>query len=122
FKVIALDCDNTLWKGICGEEGAEGVQVTGGYADLQRFMLKKFEEGFLLVLNSKNNEADVWEVFEKNPGMLLKKEHFVAWRINWNNKSDNLAQMATELNLDANSFCFIDDSAIECSEVMMNCP
>jgi tyrocidine synthetase-3 len=122
FKVIALDCDNTLWKGICGEEGAEGVQVTGGFADLQRFMLKKFEEGFLLVLNSKNNEADVWEVFEKNSGMLLKKEHFVAWRINWNNKSDNLTQIAAELNLDANSFCFIDDSATECAEVMTNCP
>jgi len=122
FKVIALDCDNTLWKGVCGEDGAEGVQVTGGYAGLQQFMLKKYEEGFLLVLNSKNNEADVWEVFEKNPGMLLKKEHFASWRINWNSKSANLKEMAAELSLDVSSFCFIDDSATECSEVMMNCP
>src|SRR6185369_17101249 len=122
FKVIALDCDNTLWKGVCGEEGPLGVEVTGGYSALQRYLQSKHEQGFLLVLNSKNNEADVWEVFEKNAGMILKKEHFINYRINWESKSVNLQQMAHELNVDVSSFCFIDDSATECSEVMTNCP
>ncbi|UCH94321.1 MAG: HAD-IIIC family phosphatase [Candidatus Aminicenantes bacterium] len=122
FKVIVLDCDNTLWQGICGENGAWGVTVDGPYVWLQQFMLQKYNEGLLLALCSKNNEADVWEVFEKNPGMLLKKDHFVAWRINWKTKSENLNQLAEELNLGINSFIFIDDSPAECLEVISNCP
>ncbi len=122
FKVIVLDCDNTLWKGICGEDGPLGVGVDAPYLELQQFMLSKYNQGFLLALCSKNNEADAWEVFEKNPGMLLKKEHFVDWKINWNPKSENIKALAQKLNLGMDSFIFIDDSPMECSEVMMNCP
>ena len=122
FKVIVLDCDHTLWEGVCGEEGAHGVTVAGPYLELQRFMLRKYNEGMLLVLCSKNNEADVWEVFEKNEQMLLKKEHFAGWRINWRPKSENLQDLARELNLGSDSFIYLDDSAVECSEVMTNCP
>ncbi|MCP4112721.1 MAG: HAD-IIIC family phosphatase, partial [Desulfobacteraceae bacterium] len=122
FKVIALDCDNTLWKGICGEEGATGVKVDGPFARLQEFLVKKHDEGMLLVLNSKNNEDDVWEVFHRNPGMVLRREHIVASRINWDRKSENLASLADELNLGIDSFIFIDDSQAECFEVMSNMP
>ncbi|MFZ5988789.1 MAG: HAD-IIIC family phosphatase [Bacillota bacterium] len=122
FKVIVLDCDNTLWKGICGEDGALGVKVAEPYKELQRFMVNKYNEGMLLTLCSKNNEEDVWEVFENNPDMLLKKEHFVNWKINWNAKSQNIKEMAYELNLGEDSFIFIDDNFAECSEVMTNCP
>ncbi|MCP4348351.1 MAG: amino acid adenylation domain-containing protein [Desulfobacterales bacterium] len=122
FKVIALDCDNTLWKGICGEDGTLGVEVQGGYAALQQFMTDKYNEGFLLVLCSKNNENDVWEVFDNNPQMILKKEHIVGNRINWNAKSENLREIADELNLSLNSFIFIDDSPMECAEVSTRCP
>jgi iturin family lipopeptide synthetase A len=122
FKVIVLDCDNTLWEGICGEDGALGVRVPEPYRELQRFMLQKYNEGLLLTICSKNNEDDVWEVFEKNPDMLLTKEHFAAWRIDWKLKSENIRSLARELNLGTDSFIFIDDSPNECSEVMSNCP
>ncbi len=122
FKVIALDCDNTLWQGVCGEDGPLGVRVQGPWQELQRFMLQKYHEGMLLTLCSKNNQADVWEVFEKNPHMMLKKEHLVAWRINWNPKSGNLQEFARGLNVGLDSFIFVDDSPSECSEVMTHCP
>lgn len=122
FKVIALDCDNTLWQGVVGEDGAQGVKIEGGYALLQQFMIARQEEGFLLVLNSKNNENDVWEVFETNEHMLLQKEHIVHAKINWQPKSQNLKQMASELNLGLNSFLFVDDNPLECSEVIKNAP
>lgn len=122
FKVIVLDCDNTMWKGICGEDGALGVRIEDPFKELQKFMLDRCNEGVLLAICSKNNESDVWEVFEKNPDMLLKKEHFSAYRINWNSKADNIIEIANELNLDLNSFIFIDDSFIECNEMMHRHP
>jgi amino acid adenylation domain-containing protein/FkbH-like protein len=122
FKVIALDCDNTLWKGICGEDGAAGVRVEGPYLGLQRFMLQKYHEGMLLTLCSKNNEADVWEVFAANPGMPLKKEHFVDWQIDWGPKSRGLEALADRLNVGIDSFILVDDSPVECAEVMSHRP
>lgn len=122
FKIVVLDCDNTLWKGICGEDGPLGVRVEEPYLELQKFMLQKYREGMMLALCSKNNETDVWEVFEKNPGMLLKKEHFVDWKINWKEKSRNLRELAEELNIGIDSFIFLDDSPGECAEVMSNLP
>lgn len=118
YKVIALDCDNTLWQGICGEDGAEGVRIEGPWLEFQHFLVDKYRQGMLLTLCSKNNEADVWDVFEKNPHMPLKREHFVDWRINWAPKSGNLAELAADLNLGIDSFIFVDDSPMECSEVM----
>jgi tyrocidine synthetase-3 len=122
YKVIALDCDNTLWKGICGEDGPLGVEVDGPYLELQKFMLKKYHEGMLLTLCSKNNQADVWEVFKKNTGMLLKKEHFIDWRINRAPKSENLKELANELGLGIDSLILLNSSPTEISEVEANCP
>lgn len=122
FKVIAVDCDHTLWNGVCGEDGAEGVTVTEPCRALQRCLLKKKREGMLLVLVSKNNERDVWDVFDKHPDMLLTKEDFAGWRINWSTKSENLRSLAEELRLGLDSFIFLDDSSLECLEVRSNCP
>ncbi|UHA74002.1 type I polyketide synthase [Paenibacillus sp. 481] len=122
FKVIAVDCDNTLWQGICGEDGADGVVVGEPYRAMQQYLLSKQQEGTLLVLVSKNNEADVWDVFDRHPDMLLKREHFVGWRIDWNPKSENVRSLAEELHLGTDSFILIDDSSLECSEVRSNCP
>lgn len=122
FKAIALDCDNTLWQGVCAEDGPDGVSVDNGFYDLQNFMVNKYKEGFLLTLCSKNNEKDVWDVFSRNSRMVLKKEHFVATRINWNSKSESIKAMARELNISVDSFIFIDDNNIECAEVMAKCP
>ena len=122
YKVIALDCDNTLWQGVCGEVGATGVVIDENFKYLQQFAVEKYNEGFLLVLCSKNNEADVWEVFDSNPGMLLKREHIAAHRINWQAKPGNLLSLANELNLGVNSFIFLDDSEFETEQMNDNCP
>ncbi|UED72201.1 non-ribosomal peptide synthetase [Brevibacillus sp. DP1.3A] len=122
FKVIAVDCDNTLWRGVCGEAGALGVQVDAPYQYLQQFLLEKYNEGMILTLVSKNNETDVMEVFENNPQMILKKEHIAAWRINWQAKSENVRELARELNVGVDSFVFVDDNAVETHEMMQNLP
>lgn len=122
FKVIALDCDHTLWHGVCAEDGPLGVKLEAPHLLLQKWMLERAQEGQLLTLCSKNNEADVWAVFDQHPQMLLKKEHFAHWKINWLPKSNNLKEMAKELNLGVDSFVFIDDNPLECSEVMHNAP
>ena len=121
-KAIVLDCDNTLWQGVCGEDGASGVKIGPAYGALQEFMLAQRDAGMLLCLCSKNNEQDVWHVFEQNPGMLLKREHFVRSRINWQSKSENLRSLSRDLNLGMDSFIFLDDSALECAEVEARCP
>lgn len=122
YKVIALDCDNTLWKGVCGELGALEVTIDEDFQQLQEFMLQKYQEGFLLVLCSKNNEADVWEVFDRHPGMKLKREHIAAHRINWQPKPGNLISIAAELNLGVSSFIFVDDSEFEIEQMCIACP
>jgi amino acid adenylation domain-containing protein/FkbH-like protein len=122
FKVIVVDCDDTLWGGVCGEEGPLGVRLEEHHLELQRFLIQQHERGMLLALCSKNNERDVWEVFEKNPRMLLGREHLAAWRINWIPKSENLTSLAAELSLGRDSFVFLDDNPRECVEVMTNCP
>jgi len=122
FKVIVLDCDNTLWQGVCGEDGPLGIDLSPPYRRLQEFMVEQMKAGMLLCLCSKNNEQDVLDVFEQRPDMVLKREHLVAQRINWNGKSDNIKSLAHELNLGLESFIFIDDNPVECADVRINCP
>ena len=117
-KVIVLDCDNTLWQGVCGEGP---VQVTPAYRQLHEFMLRQRDEGVLLALASKNNEADVMAVLGSE-ACLLKPDDFTAWQINWQPKSDNLKVLSEELGLALNSFVFVDDSPYECMEVRNTCP
>lgn len=122
FKVIALDCDNTLWKGLCGEDGPLGVEVNPGYQALQTFMIGQMNRGMLLCLCSKNSEQDVLDVFDQRADMVLKREHLVSWRINWKSKSENIKSLAGELGLGLDSFIFIDDNPVECMDVRIQCP
>ncbi len=122
FKVIALDCDNTLWKGICGEDGPSGVSIDPPHRALQEFMREQQDAGMLLAMASKNNEADVLETFAKHPEMPLQLHHFVGWRLNWDAKSANLQALASELSLGLDSFVFVDDNPIECAEVAESIP
>lgn len=122
YKAIILDCDQTLWQGICGEDGWQGIKITPHHRALQEFMLAQRKAGMLLCLCSKNNEADAWEVFDLHPDMTLRREHLVAWRINWQPKSENIRSLAGELGLGVDSFLFVDDSPVECAEVQANCP
>lgn len=121
YKVIVLDCDNTLWNGICGEGENCIVDIEEPFIELQKFMLKKYKEGILLALCSKNNVEDVREVFDKNSKMVLKRENFIISKINWMPKSENIKELAKELNLGLDSFIFIDDNPVECLEVETNC-
>jgi FkbH-like protein/FkbM family methyltransferase len=122
FKVIVLDCDNTLWKGVCGEDGPLGIEMTAPYRTLQEFMVDQMNAGMLLCLCSKNYEKDVLDVFHQRTDMPLKRDHVVSWRINWNSKSENIESLSNELNLGLDSFIFIDDNPVECADVRINCP
>ncbi len=119
FKVVALDCDNTLWKGICGEDGPAAVEPN---IPLQRFMLRQHRSGMLLTMVSKNNERDVLDTFAAHPDMPLTLGHFTASRLNWHAKPANLASLATELRLGLDSFIFVDDNHKETAEVAESSP
>jgi FkbH-like protein len=121
-KVIVLDCDNTLWCGVCGEEGPQGIRLDAAWRTLQEFMLAQHASGRLLCLCSKNNEEDVEAVFAQRTDMPLNRQHFTAVKLNWLPKSENLKALARELNLGLDSFAFIDDNPVECAEVEANCP
>ncbi len=122
YKVIVLDCDQTLWNGVCGEDGPGGVTIDEPRKALQQFMVEQRRAGMLLAIASKNNEEDVWATFDAHPEMPLRREDFVTWRINWDSKAANLREMATELDLGLDSFIFVDDSPTECAEVEAGAP
>ncbi|MFN6563901.1 MAG: amino acid adenylation domain-containing protein [Nostoc sp. ChiSLP01] len=122
YKVIALDCDNTLWSGVCGEDGVAGVKIDSPFRFLQEFILEQQTAGKLICLCSKNQQEDVFAVFDQHQDMVLKRHHLVNWRINWQSKSENLKFLANELQLSLDSFIFIDDNPVECAEVRANSP
>ncbi len=122
YKVIALDCDDTLWAGICGEEGPAGVTLDEPRRALQQFMAARKREGMLLALASKNNEHDVLDTFAAHPEMPLRLDDFAARRINWDSKGANLAALAEELGLALDSFILVDDNPKECTEAQAAAP
>jgi FkbH-like protein len=121
-KVLVLDCDNTLWHGIVGEDGVDGIKITEGCRLLQKFAIKAHAEGTLICLASKNNESEVLEVFNKRSDMLLKLDHVVAHRINWDPKPQSILSLAKQLNLGLDSFVFLDDNPVECSLMRAELP
>lgn len=121
-KVIVLDCDNTLWRGVVGEDGVDGIGLDEPFLELQRFMVRQSEGGRLICLASKNAEADVLAVFDNRDDMVLRREHLVSWKINWISKADNIQALAAELSLGLDSFVFVDDNPVECAEVRARLP
>lgn len=116
-KCLVLDLDNTLWGGIVGEVGPLGIDLGpdypgNAYVAFQKTILEYYNHGIILAINSRNNEADVKEVFEKNPNMVLKEHHFALIVTNWESKADNLKHIALELNISLDSLVFIDDDAM----------
>jgi FkbH-like protein len=122
YKVVALDCDDTLWAGICGEDGPRGVALDAPRRELQEFMAGLRRSGMLLVLASRNNEDDVVETFQAHPEMPLDLEDFAARRIDWSSKSANLRALARDLDLASESFILIDDDSKECTEAQAGAP
>ncbi len=121
-KVVVVDCDGTLWNGICGEDGPGGVRIDPARRRLQESLVELASSGVLVCLCSRNNEEDVVATFDANPGMPLRRTHLVASRINWHPKSENLRSLAAELHLGLRSFVFLDDDPAECAEVRAGCP
>jgi HAD superfamily phosphatase (TIGR01681 family) len=121
-KVIVLDCDQTLWSGVCAEDGPRGIRLDPARKALQEFMRAQHDAGMLLCLCSKNQETDVLDVFSHRLEMPLRREHFSACRLNWRPKSENLKSLAAELQLGLDSFVLVDDNPLECAEVEANCP
>lgn len=122
YKVIVLDCDNTLWDGVCGEVGPQGINLSEPYKKLQLFMLQQVKSGKILCLCSKNVQEDVDSVFSKRPDMIIKEKDIVSSKVNWQPKSQNIKKLSEELNLGLDSFIFVDDNPVECAEVRANCP
>lgn len=122
YKVVVLDCDNTLWGGVCGEVGPRGVNLTEPYKSLQLFMLQQVKSGKILCLCSKNVPEDVERVFSERPDIIIREQDIVKSKINWHPKSQNIKQLSEELNLGLDSFIFVDDNPVECAEVRANCP
>ena len=126
-KCLVLDCDNTLWGGVVGEDGMEGIKVGPSYPgspfyEFQQEILSLRNRGVILALCSKNNEQDVIDVLNQHSGMLIKEEHISSHRINWQNKADNIREIAEELNIGLDSFVFIDDSSFEIELVNIELP
>ena len=121
-KVLLLDLDCTLWGGVIGEEGIDGIQLSDDgigaiYKDFQRVIKRLKTVGVILGIVSKNNEADALEVLEQHSHMLLRKEDFVSYKINWEAKYKNILEIAKELNVGTDSIVFIDDNPTEREEV-----
>lgn len=124
-KVLALDADNTLWGGVIGEDGIDGIQLGDDHPGrsfklFQQQILRLKNQGILLALVSRNEERDVLEVLNEHPEMLLKRQDFASSRINWQRKSENLKALATELNLGLDAFVFVDDDPANRAEVEEN--
>jgi FkbH-like protein len=127
-KVLCTDLDNTLWGGILGEEGPDGIASGSAfpgncYLEYQKYLKQLSSRGVLLAIVSKNNEADVREAFQVRAADLgLGLDNFVATKISWNEKSDSIRELAEELSLGLDSFVFVDDNPVECEAIRQQVP
>ncbi len=126
-KCIVLDLDNTLWGGIIGEDGIEGIKLNinypgNEYVDFQRSLLSLHNRGIILAINSKNNYQDAFEVIQNHPHMLIKEKNLAAYRINWNDKVQNMIDLAKEINIGLDSLVFFDDNPVERARIQTALP
>lgn len=117
-RAVVVDLDNTLWGGVVGEDGVEGLELdphAGGrpFIELQRYLKDLMDHGVPLSVASKNNPEDCLRVFDERPEMVLKREDFVYFEASWAPKHEAIARIADELRLGIDSVCFIDDSPHE---------
>lgn len=126
-KCIVLDLDNTLWGGVVGEDGFEGIKLGNdpigkSFVEFQNILLALHQRGIILAINSKNNQDDALHVIRDHPNMILREENFACMKINWNDKTINMKEIANELNIGLDSMVFFDDDPINREYVSLNLP
>jgi FkbH-like protein len=127
-KALIFDCDNTLWKGILGEDGFNGIEMSKHskngkiFHEIQKIAITLNKKGILLGLCSKNNQSDVDEVIKNHPGMLLNDDVLTIKKVNWIDKASNLLEISKELNIGLDSIVFIDDSSFEINLIKEQLP
>ncbi len=118
-KCLVLDLDNTLWGGVIGDDGLEGIVLGQGTAAgeahlaLQRYAKRLSERGIILAVCSKNDEQNALAPFQKHPEMILKQEDIACFVANWQDKAENLKHIARTLNIGIDSLVFVDDNPVE---------
>ena len=127
-KALILDCDNTLWKGITGEDGSDNIEMSDAtphgrvFREVQIAILNLLRTGIIIGLSSKNNPEDVELILENHPDMLIRNRHLTIKRVNWDDKVSNLRSIAADLNIGLDSIVFVDDSEYELSSVREQLP
>ena len=126
-KCIVLDLDNTIWGGIVGEDGFEGIQLDHtsngkAFVDFQKELLSLWNQGVILAINSKNNFDDAMKVIREHPNMILREKNFASIQINWNDKAHNIKQIADEINIGLNSIVFFDDDKLNRERIRQEFP
>ena len=127
-KLIVLDLDNTLWGGVVGEDGWEGITLGGhdfkgeAFVDFQKALKSLERRGIQLAIASKNDESVALEAINNHPNMILKENDFCGWRINWGDKAENIRSLVDDLNIGLDSVVFIDDNPAERQRVLTAYP
>lgn len=123
LKVIVVDCDDTLWTGVVGEDGWEAIVIDHHRRSIQQFLRDQHDSGTLVCICSRNNSHDVTAVFEHRAAdMVLRRAHLAAERVNWDAKSQNVRSLATDLRCAFDVMIYVDDDPIQCAEVAAGCP
>lgn len=127
-KVLVVDLDNTLWGGVIGDDGLDGIKLGANdklgeiFVDIQKMILKLRERGVVIAVCSKNEEKIAKEVFLKHKSMILKEEHITVFKANWKDKPSNITEISHSLNLSLDSFVFLDDNPMERDIVRQHLP
>lgn len=126
-KCLVLDLDNTLWGGILGEDGRDGIKLGQDfpgniYLDFQKEILRLHSKGIILAINSKNDVKEVLKILNEHPDMILREEHFSILMVNWQDKDLNMIKIAKELNIGLDSLVFFDDNPVERELIKRNLP
>ena len=128
FKCLVMDLDNTMWGGVIGDDGLEGIVLGQGsalgeaYVAFQDYAREQARRGVILAVCSKNDEANALEPFEKHPDMVLKRADIASFVANWSNKADNIRAIAQELNIGLDALVFIDDNPFERNLIRQELP
>ncbi len=128
YKCLVLDLDNTLWGGVIGDDGLDGIVLGQGsgtgeaYSEFQRYAIALADRGVILAVCSKNDERNALEAFEKHPEMQLRREHIACFVANWTDKATNLRHIAKTLNIGLDALVFADDNPVERALVRRELP